>query len=71
MSRLLLLRAWKIFKFSLCCKPRCKKKTYKNGRDKDNPKFTDHYFSGDYPVELIDQKTGIKPSQLSLLIEPK
>jgi amidophosphoribosyltransferase len=44
---------------------------YNEGRDKNDPKFTDHYFSGDYPVELIDQKSGSKPSQLSLLIEAK
>ena len=44
---------------------------FKKGRDKNKPKFTDHYFSGDYPVELIDQKSGGKPSQLSLLIEAK
>ena len=31
---------------------------HKNGRDKKRPEFTDHYFSGDYPVELIDQKSG-------------
>ena len=41
------------------------------GRDKNKPRFTDHYFSGDYPVELIDQKSGEQPSQLSLLIEAK
>ncbi|MBS91548.1 MAG: amidophosphoribosyltransferase [Rickettsiales bacterium] len=44
---------------------------YAGGRDKENPKFTDHYFSGDYPVELVDQKSGTIPSQLSLLIETK
>ncbi len=44
---------------------------FKNGRDNNKPKFTDHYFSGDYPVELIDQKAGSSPSQLSLLIEAK
>ena len=44
---------------------------FQEGRDKNKPKFTDHYFSGDYPVELIDQKSGTKPSQLSLLIEAK
>ncbi len=44
---------------------------FKNGRDNSKPKFTDHYFSGDYPVELIDQKAGSNPSQLSLLIEAK
>ena len=44
---------------------------FQKGRDKNKPKFTDHYFSGDYPVELIDQKSGEQPSQLSLLIEAK
>ncbi|MEE2695163.1 MAG: amidophosphoribosyltransferase [Pseudomonadota bacterium] len=44
---------------------------HKKGRDKTNPTFTDHYFSGDYPVKLIDQDAGVSPSQLSLLIEPK
>ena len=44
---------------------------YKKGRKKNNPMFTDHYFSGDYPVKLIDQDAGVPPSQLSLLIEPK
>ena len=43
---------------------------FTKGRDKDNPVFTDHYFSGDYPVKLIDQDAGVAPSQLSLLIEP-
>ncbi len=44
---------------------------YKKGRDKKNPKFTDHYFSGDYPVKLIDFNSGKKPTQLALLIETK
>ena len=44
---------------------------FEKGRNKENPMFTDHYFSGDYPVKLIDQESGIKASQLSLLIEPK
>ena len=44
---------------------------HKKGRNKNKPEFTDHYFSGDYPVELIDQKSGSLPSQLSLLIEAK
>ena len=44
---------------------------HKKGRDNDKPEFTDHYFSGDYPVELVDQKLGSLPSQLSLLIEAK
>ena len=44
---------------------------HKKGRDNGKPEFTDHYFSGDYPVELVDQKLGSLPSQLSLLIEAK
>ena len=44
---------------------------HSKGRDSKSPKFTDHYFSGDYPVELTDQKSGAIPSQLSLLIETK
>ena len=44
---------------------------FQKGRDKNKPRFTDHYFSGDYPVELVDQKSGNNPSQLSLLIEAK
>ncbi len=42
---------------------------FKDGRKKEKPVFTDHYFSGDYPVKLIDQDAGVYPSQLSLLIE--
>ena len=44
---------------------------YKDGRNNQDPEFTDHYFSGDYPVKLVDKTIGIKPSQLSLLIETK
>ena len=44
---------------------------YKNGRNNHDPEFTDHYFSGDYPVKLVDKTIGMKPSQLSLLIETK
>ncbi len=43
---------------------------HKEGRKKEKPMFTDHYFSGDYPVKLIDQDAGVFPSQLPLLIEP-
>ena len=43
---------------------------FKDGRNDNKPMFTDHYFSGDYPVKLIDQDSGSYPSQLSLLIEP-
>ena len=44
---------------------------HKNGRNNQSPEYTDHYFSGDYPVKLVDKNTGIEPSQLSLLIETK
>ena len=43
---------------------------FSKGRDNNNPVFTDHYFSGDYPVKLVDQESGASPAQLSLLIEP-
>ncbi len=42
---------------------------FTKGRDNKNPQFTDHYFSGDYPVKIEDKNLGTKPSQLSLLIE--
>ena len=41
----------------------------KGKRNDLSPQFTDHYFSGDYPVKLEDKNIGVKPSQLSLLIE--
>ena len=44
---------------------------FEEGRNQESPAFTDHYFSGEYPVELVDQKSGSFPSQLSLLIEAK
>ena len=44
---------------------------YQNGRDSSNPQYTDHYFSGDYPIKLVDKSIGINPTQLSLLIEAK
>ena len=42
---------------------------FAKGRDDKNPQFTDHYFSGDYPVKIEDKGLSAKPSQLSLLIE--
>lgn len=40
------------------------------GRDPANPKFTDHYFTGDYPTPLTDRnETAPQPRQLSLLAE--
>ena len=42
---------------------------HKNGRDNDNPAFTDHCFTGDYPTQLQDQKNDEKIQQLSFLSE--
>src|SRR6478735_8562803 len=40
------------------------------GRDPANPKFTDHYFTGDYPTPLTDRMDAApQPRQLSLLAE--
>ena len=40
------------------------------GRDPAHPKFTDHYFTGDYPTPLTDRaETAPLPRQLSLLAE--
>ena len=36
-------------------------------RDQQNPQLTDHYFTGDYPIKLIDQLGDNKITQLSLL----
>ena len=36
-------------------------------RNKTYPQLTDHYFTGDYPVELVDQEKDDKVTQLSLL----
>ena len=40
------------------------------GRDPAHPKYTDHYFTGDYPTALTDMmQTEAQPRQLSLLAE--
>ncbi len=40
------------------------------GRDPAQPKFTDHYFTGDYPTALTDRaEAAPQPRQLSLLAE--
>ncbi len=40
------------------------------GRDPAHPKFTDHYFTGDYPTPLTDRaEAAPQPRQLSLLAE--
>ena len=36
-------------------------------RDNNKPQLTDHYFTGDYPIKLIDQLGDNKITQLSLL----
>ena len=36
-------------------------------RDNKRPQLTDHYFTGDYPIRLIDQLGDNKITQLSLL----
>ncbi len=39
------------------------------GKERNNiyPQFSDHYFTGDYPVKPIDNLEGLKVKQLSLL----
>jgi len=36
-------------------------------RNDSYPQLTDHYFTGDYPVKLIDELNDNKVTQLSLL----
>ena len=40
---------------------------HNTGRDPENPAFTDHCFTGDYPTQLQDQKNDETIQQLSLL----
>nr|MCH9764730.1 amidophosphoribosyltransferase [Alphaproteobacteria bacterium] len=40
-----------------------------DGRNNQNPQFTDHCFTGDYPTRLADQTGSKGPRQLSLLAE--
>ena len=40
---------------------------HKNGRNSDNPQYTDHCFTGDYPTELEDESGGELNNQLSFL----
>ena len=42
---------------------------YKKGRNNDNPEYTDHCFTGDYPTNLNDYKNEKIQEQLSLLSE--
>jgi len=43
---------------------------HENGRDPNNPAYTDHCFTGDYPTQLRDQQNDNHLRQLSLLSEP-
>ena len=36
-------------------------------RKSNYPQFSDHYFTGDYPIEPSDNLQGLKVKQLSLL----
>ena len=36
-------------------------------RNSSYPQFTDHYFTGEYPVEIVDEIGNDKVTQLSLL----
>ena len=42
---------------------------YNKGRNNDNPEYTDHCFTGDYPTNLNDYKSEKIQEQLSLLSE--
>ena len=37
------------------------------GRNNSYPQLTDHYFTGEYPVEVVDKIGNYKITQLSLL----
>ena len=43
------------------------KAIFGQSRNKNYPQLTDHYFTGEYPVELVDQNKDNKVTQLSLL----
>ena len=36
-------------------------------RNNSYPQFSDHYFTGDYPIKPYDNLNGVKIKQLSLL----
>ena len=42
-----------------------------DGRDRMNPQFSDHCFTGEYPTDLTDVNGGSMPRQLSLLAEAR
>jgi len=39
------------------------------GRDPANPRYLDHYFTGEYPIRLVDEEAGSRARQLTLLRE--
>ncbi|WP_092783149.1 amidophosphoribosyltransferase [Rhodospira trueperi] len=39
------------------------------GRDPNNPRYLDHYFTGEYPIPLVDEEGGNRARQLTLLRE--
>ena len=39
----------------------------KEKRNYNYPQFSDHYFTGDYPIKPSDNLEGLKVKQLSLL----
>ena len=38
-----------------------------NSRNSNYPQFSDHYFTGDYPIKPVDNLEGLRIKQLSLL----
>ncbi len=42
---------------------------HENGRDNDNPQFTDHCFTGDYPTPLTDLTDDVDTRQSPRLVE--
>ena len=43
------------------------KAIFRQSRNNTYPQLTDHYFTGEYPVDLVDQQKNDKIAQLSLL----
>ena len=43
------------------------KAIFSQNRNNTYPQLTDHYFTGEYPVDLVDQQKNDKVAQLSLL----
>ena len=43
------------------------KAIFSQSRNNTYPQLTDHYFTGEYPVDLVDQQKNDKVAQLSLL----